>query len=198
MNILKYFIFLPFIFAEINLPILINNIKTVTKPVNTENNITLEYYTGKWFQTATSRSSALMGTGTNFSSVTAIYECIQNCSTNNISVLNQGINNKGESVSISGFSYCKNLNKPGRRKLKFFNLPFIGNYWIIKLGPVINNKYDYAIVSGPISRFFGTRFSLYVLCRDINYYKENYEKEVKDWCQNNGFIFPWNKYVETK
>ena len=71
MNILKYFIFLPFIFAEINLPILINNIKTVTKPVNTENNITLEYYTGKWFQSATSRSSALMGTGTNFSSVTA-------------------------------------------------------------------------------------------------------------------------------
>ena len=79
MNILKYLLFLPVIFAEINLPILLNNIKTVTKPIKTENNITLEYYTGKWFQAATSKSTALMGTGTNFSSVTAIYDCIKNC-----------------------------------------------------------------------------------------------------------------------
>ena len=198
MNILKIFFFLPFVISEINLPQIINNIKIITKPIKTEKNITLEYYTGKWYQSATSRSTALMGTGTNFSSVTAQYNCIGNCSDNNITVLNSGINNKGKFVFIEGYSYCNKKNIPTKRKLKFYNLPFIGNYWIVKLGPIRNKKYDYAIVTGPINKFFGTRFSLYVLCRNINYYKENYEREVTEWCQNNGFIFPWNKYIETK
>ena len=46
-------------------------------------------------------------------------------------------------------------------------------------------------------KIIGTRFTLYVLCRNINNYILNYEDEVKVWCSNNGFIFPWNKYVKT-
>ena len=175
-----------------------NPIKTIIEPIKTEKNINLNYYIGNWYQVATSKSTALMGTGTNYSSVTALYECIGNCSQNNISVVNQGINNYGDHVSIKGYSFCKNINNSGKRKLKFYNLPFLGNYWIIKLGPIRKGKYDYSIVSGPLNKFIGTRFSLYVLCRDIKYYKENYEQEVKEWCGNNGFIFPWNKYIETK
>ena len=173
-------------------------IKNIIQPIVTEKNITLDYYTGFWHQVATSKSTTFMGTGTNFSSVTAIYECIGNCSQNNISVYNTGINYKGEIVSIKGYSFCKNQQNLGKRKLKFYDLPFLGNYWIVKLGPIVNDKYDYAIVTGPLTRFLGTRFSLYVLCRDRVYYQQNYEKEVKSWCKNNGFIFPWNKYVSTE
>ena len=191
------FIFiLPIVFA--NSISFFNQINSILNPIKTEKNITIESYVGKWYQAATSKSTGLMGTGTNFTSVTAIYECIGNCSNNNISVLNSGVNNRGEFVSIEGYSYCNKKSLPTKRKLKFYNLPFKGNYWIVKLGPIRNKKYDYAIVTGPINKFVGTRFSLYVLCRDIDYYKENYEREVKEWCGNNGFIFPWNKYVETK
>ena len=196
-KLLIFTILLPFVFGGIENNF-IKNLDSLLKPIKTEKNIELESYVGKWFQVATSRSTALMGTGTNFSSVTALYNCIDNCSSNNITVLNSWINNQGEFVSIEGYSYCNKKSLPTKRKLKFYNLPFIGNYWIVKLGPIRNNKYDYAIVTGPINKFIGTRFSLYVLCRDIDYYKENYEEEVKEWCQNNGFIFPWNEYVETK
>ena len=191
-------IILSLLIVNTNANIFNNIIKTFIEPIRTEKNLTIEYYTGKWYQVATSESTKLMGTGTNYSSVTALYDCIGNCSNNNISVFNQGINNEGRYVSIKGYSFCKNQKKPGKRKLKFYDLPFLGNYWIVKLGPIRNGQYDYSIVSGPLTRFLGTRFSLYVLCRDRKYYKENYEMEVKEWCKNNGFVLPWNKYVETK
>ena len=195
-SIKPFILFFLLIQSEAN--ILKNTVKNIIEPIMTEKNITLDYYTGKWHQVATSKSTGLMGTGTNFSSVTAIYECIGNCSQNNISVHNAGINNEGKNVSIKGYSFCKNQKKPGRRKLKFYNLPFLGNYWIVKLGPIRNGKYDYSIVTGPLNRFLGTRFSLYVLCRDREYYEKNNEEEVREWCESNGFIFPWNKYIETK
>jgi apolipoprotein D and lipocalin family protein len=195
MKFFYLFLFLlPFISGNLFFLNLIKKFNLLLKPIRTEKNIDINYYTGKWYQIATSPSTKLFGTGTNYSDVTANYECIDNCY--NISVYNKGINNEGNLVSIKGYSYTK--KNPTKRKLKFYNLPFIGNYWIVKLGPVINNKYEYAIISGPLSQFVGTRFSLYVLCRNINEFKEKYENEVKEWCIDNGFSLPWNKYIETK
>ena len=167
------------------------------KPIKTVNKIDLEKYVGKWYQAGTSKSTKLLGTGVNFSNVTATYECIGTCETNNITVLNEGFNEKNEYVNITGISYSLNKKVPSNRKVEFKGVPVIGNYWIVKLGPIKNNKYEYAIVSGPISQFFGTRFSLYVLCRDKEEFYENYEEEVKKWCNKNGFIFSWNKYIKT-
>lgn len=167
------------------------------KPIKTVNEIDLEKYVGKWYQAGTSRSTRLLGTGVNFSNVTATYECIETCSTNNITVLNEGFNEKNKYVNISGISYSLNNRVPSNRKVEFKGVPVIGNYWIVKLGPVKDNKYEYAIVSGPISQYFGTRFSLYVLCRDKEEFYEKYEEEVKEWCNKNGFVFSWNKYIKT-
>lgn len=175
----------------------ITNIFKSNLPINTVENIDLSSYTGKWYQAATSKSTKLFGTGIKFSNVTASYECVDNCTTNNITVLNEGFNEENNYVKIAGYSYCENNEVPSKRKLHFEDVPFEGNYWIVKLGPLINNKYEYAVISGPLSRLFGTRFSLYVICRDIEDYKLKYENEVKDWCSNNGYIFPWNKYVKT-
>ena len=186
----QYLVFFTFICSYIN----DLNAKQIT-PVS---NIDLSYYTGKWFQVATSRSTKLFGTGIDFKNVSAEYKCLDECSNNIISVYNEGLNKFDKHVSISGFSYCKNNSMPSKRKLIFENVPFEGNYWIVKLGPVVNMKYDYAIVSGPLNNFFGTRFSLYVLCRDVKKYKENYEEEVREWCKNNGFKFWWNEYIKTK
>lgn len=169
-----------------------------TKKIETVSDINLNMYTGKWFQAATSRSTKLLGTGIDFSNVTANYQCIDNCKSNNISVFNEGFDNFGRYTSIKGFSYCEDNNLPGKRKVIFEKIPFPGNYWIVKLGPIVNCQYDYAIVSGPVTDNIGTRFSLYVLCRNVNKYEEKYEKEVKQWCVDNGFKYYWNEYVKTK
>ena len=167
------------------------------KPIDTVTKIDLKMYTGKWHQVATSRSTKLLGTGVKFKNVSAEYLCINNCSSNIISVLNQGINDKNNYTSINGFSYCENISMPSKRKVVFEGVKFEGNYWIVKLGPIVNNQYDYAIVCGPLTNFFGTRFSLYVLCRDKKKYELEYEEDVKQWCNDNGFKFWWNKYIKT-
>ena len=166
-------------------------------PIKTVDDVDLTLYTGKWYQVATSLSTKLFGTGIKYSNVSAIYKCLDKCKYNNISVLNEGYNEEKKYVRIKGYSYCEDNEIASKRKLHFDSVPFDGNYWIVKLGPIINNKYEYAVISGPISKIIGTRFTLYVLCRNINSYILNYEEEVKVWCSNNGFIFPWNKYVKT-
>lgn len=189
---LYYAIVFPIIFSQLDF---IENF--FLSPIDVAKNITLEYYTGKWYQAATSRSTQYLGTGPNYTDVTADYYCIDDCSNNNISVYNQGFDNEGLYTNISGYSYVDDGEESARRKLKFYSLPFEGNYWIVKLGPVIDEEYQYSIVSGPISKYFGTRFSLYVLSRNITHYLENYEEEVKTWCVDNGFKYNWNEYVPT-
>lgn len=194
MRILSLFLIINTVFSE---SIFSNFIKNL-KPIRTEKEIVLDGYTGKWYQAATSRSTKLFGTGIDFKSVTATYNCVTcNCTTNNITVFNEGYNSTGDYVSINGYSYSSNDNQPCKRKVKFDTVPIEGNYWIVKLGPLIKGKYQYAVVSGPLSNHIGTRFSLYVICRDVDEFKEKYEKDVKDWCLKNGFSLPWNKYINT-
>ena len=185
------------LFYLIAVPLLLNKLENYLLPIETEQNINLEYYTGKWYQVGTSKSTQLMGTGVNYTNVTAEYNCIGDCQNNNITIFNEGYDENGSYKKINGYSYCNINDMASKRKLKFDNLPFIGNYWVIKLGPVIDDKYEYSIVSGSLSNYLGTRFSLYVLARDVNDFREKYEKQVIQWCENNGFVFPWNKYVQT-
>ena len=162
-------------------------------PIKTEPTIILKNYIGLWNQVATSRSTALLGTGARFTNVTAEYGVINNST---ISVYNSGYNAKKQFTNISGYSYINGASQT-KRKLHFDGVPVDGNYWIVKLGPIHENTYRYAIISGPLTRFFGTRFSLYVLARDVGEYKAHYENEVTQWCKQNNFRFFWNKYIPT-
>ena len=164
-------------------------------PIPVEKTVNINKYIGKWYQVATSRSTKLFGTGIDFSNLTATYH-IQDKYPNNITVLNEGYNNKNQFVNISGYSYCINNNLPSKRKLHFDKVPVDGNYWIVKLEES-EKQYEYAIIAGPISTFFGTRFSLYILARDRFDYENQYEKNVIQWCKDNGFSNWWNSYVKT-
>jgi len=44
----------------------------------------------------------------------------------------------GELGGILGYAYVPNSNEPGKLKVHFDVAPIDGNYWIIKLGPVID------------------------------------------------------------
>lgn len=170
----------------------------IFKPIEVENNLKLDSYLGLWHQVATSYSTLFFGTGPKYTSVSAFYNKINSLpNTTNISVFNFGINSNYKPTDIYGFSYSDVNENPSKRKVKFDRVVFEGSYWIVKLGPIINNSYQYAVISGPLNSFFATRFSLYVLARNRDIYNQTYKHEVKDWCYKNGFIFPWNKYVDT-
>ena len=185
-------LFLSFILSSRSISFIPHLIKNM-RPIKTEPNIIIESYLGMWYQVATSRSTSLLGTGPQFSNVTTVYTILNNT---NIGVYNSGLNQHQKFTNISGYSYVAG-DSPTKRKLHFDNVPLDGNYWIVKLGPLIDELYSYAIVSGPVTSFFGTRFSLYVLARNRYDYKLNYEKDVKKWCKKNNFRFFWNKYIPT-
>ena len=168
------------------------------KPIPVEDNLTIPGYLGTWYQVATSRSTKVLGTGIDYRNVTAQYDLSvnENLGKDVITVFNYGFDGNGNYTSIKGYSYTTG-NQPTKRKLHFDGVPVDGNYWIVYLGPKKKNQYQYAIVSGAISTWFGTRFSLYVLARNVNDYKTLYEKDVKKWCNDNGFFYFWNEYVST-
>ena len=165
------------------------------KPIETVSTVDVSSYLGRWKQVATSRSTQLLGTGVKFTNVSAEYDLDEG---DNILVYNSGLNGRKEFTAIEGYTYVDvRFNCTSKRKLHFDGVPFDGNYWIVKLGPIQYGQYQYAIVSGPVSGFFGTRFSLYVLARHRQEYKDYYEKEVKEWCKENNFVFFWNKYIDS-
>ena len=165
------------------------------KPIETVSTVDVSSYLGRWKQVATSRSTQLLGTGVKFTNVSAEYDLDED---DNILVYNSGLNGRKEFTAIEGYTYVDvRFNCTSKRKLHFDGVPFDGNYWIVKLGPIQYGQYQYAIVSGPVSGFFGTRFSLYVLARHRQEYKDKYEKEVKEWCKENNFVFFWNKYIDS-
>ena len=165
------------------------------KPIETVSTVEVSSYLGRWKQVATSRSTRFLGTGVKFTNVSAEYDLDED---DNILVYNSGLNGRKEFTAIEGYTYVDDrFNCTSKRKLHFDGVPFDGNYWIVKLGPIQYGQYQYAIVSGPVSGFFGTRFSLYVLARHRQEYKDYYEKEVKEWCKENNFVFFWNKYIDS-
>ena len=63
-------------------------------------------------------------------------------------------------------------------------------YWVIKIGPVINEEYQYSVVSDPYM------FGLFVLCRDVSQYYELYNEEVLAFLEENEFTTLYNKPVQ--
>ena len=59
--------------------------------------------------------------------------------------------------------------------------PFDAPYWVIELGPVVNGKYDYAIVSDNLSAF------LFVLARNPTTFRSKYQADVLSHLTAMGF-----------
>lgn len=175
-----------------NISIPVNFLRNIL-PIRVEPTVELDSYLGNWTQVATSRSTKLFGTGIDFRNVSADYQLLNS---DNISVFNCGLNEQNNYTSIKGYSYSQH-RLSSKRKVHFEGVPREGSYWIVKLGPIKNGQYQYAIVSGPLTPWLGTRFSLYVLARDSQDYLNMYESEVIEWCQDNNFIFFWNQYIRT-
>lgn len=166
-------------------------------------NINLDAYTGLWYQFSTNLLTSIQATGPFSYSVTAEYQKIDDKGT--ISVKNRALNTNYKVQGIDGISYPTSPDCPGARKVSFPGVPFDGDYIIVKLGPIVRGKYEYAIVLGPFpiigynidSSINPNGCGLYVLVRNPNNFAKKYFCEVNDYLRENGFNKFFNKQLLT-
>jgi lipocalin len=90
----------------------------------------------------------------------------------------------GNVYTIDGYAYNTDPSQPGQLKVHFDSsdaAPFDAAYWVLALGPEVNNQYSWAVVSDNLSQF------LFILARDVNTFKTTYETEVLSLVNGLGF-----------
>jgi lipocalin len=97
--------------------------------------------------------------------------------------LNSQINENNELEQISGYAYYTNTSEPGKLTVHLDGVPVDSPYWIVKLGEVLNDEYQYSIITTP------SGISLWVLTRDIDYFYDNYDEEVTQYLYDNNFKY---------
>ena len=107
----------------------------------------------------------------------------------NVSVLNTQLDKNDNSDSITGFAYYKEGDTGGYLTVQLKDLPE-APYWVIELGPIYDNMYDYSIVSDNI------QLSLFVLTRNVSRFNELYLDKVLGSLDDFGFDRFYNKPIE--
>ena len=149
----------------------VNSIQLITGTTpTTVESISLNQFLGNWKQ--------VYGAPTNFifqgygKCVTADYGLLDN---GNISVLNSQLNLKNELEQIAGYAYYKNASEPGQLTVHLDGTPTDAPYWIVALGEIKNEQYQYTIITTP------SDISLWVLVRDLVVYFHKYDQEVREF-----------------
>lgn len=170
-------IFLVLFFSQMTNCQLLNNLRGSNSPICV-NELDVDKYLGNWYQVYGAPTNVIFqGEG---KCLTAQYGLLNN---GYVSVLNSQINSKNKLEQISGYAYYKNTSEPGKLSVHLDGVPVESPYWVVKLGEVINEQYQYSIISVP------SGISLWVLARDINNFYDKYDKEVKQYLDSNNFKY---------
>jgi len=145
--------------------------------IETVPELSIGSYVGRWYQAYGNRLGWLTY-GENATCIIADY-ALYNKTT--VTVRN-GKNSGGQYSDVRGWGYT--TNEPGKFRVQLNASPAPFAYWVIKLGPVnSDNLYDYAVATSDNPELKG----LYVLARDIQVFKDNYDTEVKAFVEETGF-----------
>lgn len=135
-------------------------------------------YLGHWVQVyAAPTNSLFQGYG---ECITADYGLLDN---GYVSVLNTQINEDKETEKINGYAYYKNASDPGKLTVHLDGVPTESPYWVVKLGKIVNNQYEYSIITSP------SGVSLWVLVRDLDRFFELYDAEVRTYLDANKYTY---------
>ncbi len=104
-----------------------------------------------------------------------------------IDVLNREVNKMNEIENITGKAYYDEGNSGGELTVDLKGAPNPAPYWVVELGPVVDNLYDYAIVSD------NNKISLFVLARNVDNFLKLYDQKVLDSINDMGFTKFYNK-----
>lgn len=143
----------------------------------------LTMYVGKWYETYGDNFNKLFQGNGRCS--TANYSLLDN---GKVSVLNKQININNELETITGYAYYKDDDYGGYLTVSLQNNPD-APYWVLELGPVVDNYYDYSIVSDDRA------LSLYVLARDVDRFYDLYNDTVLESLGDFGFKKLYNHPV---
>jgi lipocalin len=144
----------------------------------TVNELNLNSYLGHWIQVYGAPTNAIFqGYGT---CATADYGVLDN---GQISVLNSQLNKNKEIENINGYGYYKNVSEPGKLTVHLDGVPVDSPYWVVKLGEIVDDKYQYSIITTP------SGISLWVLTRDVDRFNKLYSVEVTDFLNKNNFNY---------
>lgn len=154
--------------------------------------VDLESYVGKWYQVYGDAVNAAFE-GLKPRCVEAEYALMND---GNISVKNSELGRNGTVQTIEGVAFYGEDAEVGTGDLSvsFYGIPGsmpVGTYWIIKLGPIVDEYYDYAVVSDD------KQVSLFVLARDVERYDERYDEDVLQWLAVSGFTRIYNEPIRT-
>ena len=149
-----------------------------SKLLETVSDLDVNKYLGNWYQTYGAPTNVIFqGYG---KCLTAQYGLLEN---ENVSVLNSQLNTKNELEQISGYAYYTNTSEPGKLTVHLDGVPVDSPYWVVELGEVINEEYQYSIISVPNGP------SLWVLARDISYFFKVDDYEVRKFLDEYSFNY---------
>lgn len=151
-----------------------------SKEYKAVDDLDLEKYIGKWYQVYQDKFNKLFQGNGRCS--TATYSIMDS---NNISVFNEQINMKNKYDTIKGNAYYKLGDCCGYLTVLLEGAPE-ASYWVLKLGPIVDDLYDYAIVSDKKA------FSLYVITRNVDRFYKLYDEQVLQALDDFGFTKSFN------
>lgn len=156
----------------------------VVSSYNYVQELDLTKYDGLWYEVYQDRFDNTFQK--NGSCVTAEYTIVDN---NNVSVLNSEILPSGEQSNITGYAFYEDDNYGGDLSVYLEGTPSIAPYWVIELGPIYDDNYDYSIVSDD------KQISLFVLARDIDRFFKIYADDVLQSIETMGFTKKYNEPI---
>lgn len=137
--------------------------------------VDLPKYMGKWYQMYGDTFDKLFQGNGRCS--TAEYELLED---GRVSVFNKQLDKNDEVDSIPGFAYYNDGDCCG-----YLTVELKGTqpapYWILELGPIVDDKYDYSVVSDNFA------LSLFVLARNVDDFYRLYDAGVQKSLQDFGF-----------
>ena len=154
----------------------------VAKPYGFVEELDLEKYQGTWYEVYDNLFDETFQKGG--SCVRADYTLN---SEGTIDVLNREVNKRNQIEEIIGKAYYEEGHSGGELTVDLEDTPFPAPYWVVELGPIVDDFYDYAIVSD------NNQVSLFVLARDVNNFLELYDTQVLESINDMGFSKFYNK-----
>ena len=140
--------------------------------------LSVNSYLGHWQQVYAAPTNAIFqGYG---ACITADYGLLEN---GNIDVLNTQLDKNGEIDQIGGYGYYKNASEPGKLTVHLDGVPTDAPYWVVKLGEVKDDQYQYSIITTP------SFISLWVLVRDATTFSNLYDAEITEYLNQYEFKY---------
>ena len=147
--------------------------------INTVDNLDLPKYMGNWNQVYTNRITNMI-LGQNTSCVNTNFNLIDDDTKDDNFIMTFNYNYNNSYYSTNALAYTPDDNFSGQLITNFYNKEFSLSYFILQNGPIINDKYQYSIVTDEMG------IMLIVLVRNLSNFVM-YQNEIDSVIEHYNF-----------